>query len=235
MNVSSPVRSQDRRRRAPRGSGDQLRDEILDATTDLLLETGQAKAVSIRAVAQRVGVTPPSIYLHFDDKDALLDAVCGRYFEKLDEEMQRAAIGKTTALEVMRALGMAYVRFALQNPELYRIATMGEGRPGSDVDMTLNSSAFTHMRAGVQAMMDEGMYTPGDTTRVALELWTAAHGVAALLIAKPYLPWGDVDEFADRVLRAVCCGQIVSGIIGYDTCPRDTVELLMNLRGRDHD
>ena len=78
-----------KRRRAPRGSGEQLRDEILDATTELLLETGHAKAVSIRSVAQRVGVTPPSIYLHFADKDALLDAVCARYFEKLDEEMQR--------------------------------------------------------------------------------------------------------------------------------------------------
>ena len=80
-----------KRRRAPRGSGEQLREEILDATTELLLETGHAKAVSIRSVAQRVGVTPPSIYLHFADKDALLDAVCARYFEKLDEEMQRVA------------------------------------------------------------------------------------------------------------------------------------------------
>ena len=63
-----------RRRRAPRGSGEQLREEILDATTELLLETGHAKAVSIRSVAQRVGVTPPSIYLHFADKDALADS-----------------------------------------------------------------------------------------------------------------------------------------------------------------
>src|SRR6478672_2876789 len=102
-----------KRRRAPRGSGEQLRDEILDATTDLLLETGHAKAVSIRSVAERVGVTPPSIYLHFKDKDALLDAVCARYFEKLDEEMQRAAVGQTTALDLLRALGQAYVRFAL--------------------------------------------------------------------------------------------------------------------------
>ncbi len=227
--------SQDRRRRAPRGAGDQLRDEILDATTELLLETGHAKAVSIRSVAERVGVTPPSIYLHFTDKDALLDAVCARYFEKLDEEMQRAAVGQTTALDVLRALGQAYVRFALQTPELYRIATMGEGRAGSDVDVTLNSSAFEHMRAGVKAMMDEGIYAPDDTTRVALELWAAAHGVAALLIAKPYLPWGDVEVFTDRVLRAVCCGQIIGGIIGYDTCPQDTVNLLKKLGGRTED
>ena len=228
--MSTPVRSQERRRRAPRGAGDRLRDEILDAATELLLETGHAKAVSIRSVAERVRVTPPSIYLHFKDKDALLDAVCARYFEKLDKEMQRAVVGQTTALDVLRALGLAYVRFALQTPELYRIATMGEGRPGSDVDVTLNSSAFAHMRAGVEAMMDDGIYTRDDPTRVALELWAAAHGVAALLIAKPYLPWGDVEVFTDRVLRAVCCGQIVSGIIGYDACPRDSVLRLMELR-----
>jgi hypothetical protein len=79
---------------------------------------------------------------------------------------------------------------------------MGEGRPGSDVDMALASSAFMHMRATVQSLMDEGVYAPDDPTRVALELWTAAHGVAALLIAKPYLPWGDVETFADGVLCA---------------------------------
>ena len=212
-----------------------MRDEILDATTELLLETGHAKAVSIRSVAQRVGVTPPSIYLHFKDKDALLDAVCARYFEKLDEEMQQAAVGQTSALDVLRAQGQAYVRFALQTPELYRIATMSEGRPGSDVDMTLNSSAFMHMRASVQALMDEGIYTAGDATQIALEMWTAAHGVAALLIAKPYLPWGDVEAFADRVLRAVCCGQIVSGIIGYDTCPQEAIDTIMKLKGLEHE
>ena len=220
-----------RRRRAPRGSGEQLRDEILDATTELLLETGHAKAVSIRSVAQRVGVTPPSIYLHFADKDALLDAVCARYFEKLDEEMQRVAADQPSTIDVLRAQGLAYVRFAMKTPELYRIATMGEGRPGSDVDMTLNSSAFVHMRNSVESLMAEGIYPPGDATTAALELWTVAHGVAALLISRPYLPWGDVEEFADRVMRAVCCGQIVSGLIGADAPPQETIARLKGLAG----
>ncbi|MGU3653498.1 TetR/AcrR family transcriptional regulator [Mycolicibacterium sp. A43C] len=219
-----------RRRRAARGSGDQLRDEILDAATELLLETGHAKAVSIRAVAQRVGVTPPSIYLHFADKDALLDAVCARYYEKLDEEMQRVAAEQTSTIEVLRAQGLAYVRFARQTPELYRIATMGEGNPHSDVDVTLASSAFVHMRASVEALIAEGIYPQGDSTAAALELWAAVHGVAALLIAKPYLPWGDAEEFADRVLSAVCCGRIVYGIVGADSTPEETIAKLGTLR-----
>jgi AcrR family transcriptional regulator len=218
-----------KRRRAARGSGEHLREEILDATTDLLTQTGHAKDVSIRSVAQRVGVTPPSIYLHFADKDALLDAVCARYFEALDEVMQQVIRDQPSTIDRLRAQGLAYIRFARQNPELYRIATMGEGRPGSDVDMTLNSSAFVHMRASVESLMEEGSYPTGDPTMAALELWTAAHGVAALAISRPYLPFGDVDEFADRVMRSACCGHIVTGMMGLDGPPQEAIATLKGL------
>jgi AcrR family transcriptional regulator len=223
--VSVPLR----RRRAPRGSGEQLRAEILDATTELLLETGNAKAVSIRSVAQRVGVTSPSIYLHFEDKDALLDAVCGRYFEKLDEEMQRVAVDQPSTIDVLRAQGLAYVRFALKTPELYRIAMMGESRQGSDVDMALNTSAFVHMCNTVESLMGEGIYPPGDPTAKALELWTVGHGVAALMISRPYLPWGDAEEFADRVMRSVCVGHILSGAVDLDLPPAEAIALLKGM------
>ena len=111
----------------------------------------------------------------------------------------------------------------MQNPELYRIATMGEGRPGSDVDLTLNSSAFVHMRTSVESLMEEGIYPPGDATMAALELWTVAHGVAALLISRPYLPFGDVEEFADRVMRSACVGHIVTASMGIDVPPQEAV------------
>ena len=218
-----------RRRRAPRGSGDLLRDEILDAATELLLETGHAKAVSIRSVAERVGVTPPSIYLHFQDKDTLLDAVCARYFEKLEEDMQRVSAGQPCTIEVLRAQGLAYVRFATQTPELYRISTMGEWRSHSNVDAALASSAFEHMRATVQTLMDEGTLPQDDAATVALELWSAAHGVASLLIAKPHLPFGDAEAFADRVLRAVLSGNMVAGLVGADATPQQVVERLAAL------
>lgn len=225
----SPSPENLRRRRAPRGSGDLLRDEILDAATELLLDTGHTKAVSIRSVADRVGVTPPSIYLHFQDKDALLDAVCGRYFEKLDDEMQRVSAAQSSNVEVLRAQGLAYIRFATETPELYRIATMGEWRSDSDVDAALASSAFEHMCATVRALIDEGTFPPGDASGIALELWSAAHGVASLLIAKPHLPFGDVEAFADRVLRAVFTGNMVAGLVGVDASPDEVVARLTAL------
>ncbi|CAN3130309.1 TetR/AcrR family transcriptional regulator [Mycobacterium sp. smrl_JER01] len=221
--MSGPRR---RRHRAPRGAGELLRAEILDAATDLLLETGDEKEVSIRSVAHRVGVTPPSIYLHFADKTALLDAVCGHYFEKLDEEMQAVASAYTSAIDVLRAQGMAYLRFALKTPVLYRIAMLGHGSPGSDVDVALNSSAFGHLRATVQALIADGTYPSGDPTLLALELWTAMHGIAAMLISRPYLPWGDAEQFADRLMRAVCCGQMVAGALRPGDSPQQVMTWL---------
>jgi AcrR family transcriptional regulator len=220
-----------KRRRAPRGSGEQLRDEILDATTELLLEAGHEKLVSIRSVAKRVGVTPPSIYLHFADKDTLLDAVCARYFERLDEVMQQVVREHTATVDRLWAQGMAYVRFALHTPELYRIATMGEARPGSYVDLTLNSSAFVHVRDSVQALIDDGSYPAGDATVMGLELLAVAHGIAALMISRPYLPFGDAEEFADRVLRSACSGRIVGGMIGFDGTPQESVQRLRGIVG----
>jgi len=189
----------------------------------------RSTAVSVRSVAERVGVTPPSIYLHFQDKDALLDAVCARYFEKLDDEMQRVSAVAPSTVEVLRAQGLAYVRFAVENPELYRIATMGEWKSNSSVDAALASSAFAHMCATVEVLMTEGVFPRGDATGIALELWSAAHGAASLLIAKPHLPFGDADAFTDRVLRAVFSGNMVTGLVGADATPQQVVERLMAL------
>jgi hypothetical protein len=76
------------------------------------------------------------------------------------------------------------------------------------------------MRATVQKLMDDGIYLPDDPTTVALELWSAAHGVAAMLIAKPHLPFGDAEAFADRVLCSVSCGRVVIGYCGPDVTPQ---------------
>jgi len=83
-----------------------------------------------------------------------------------------------------------------------------------------------HMRNSVELLIEEGIYPPGDPTAKALELWTVAHGLSALLISRPYLPWGDVESFADRVMKSVCVGQIISGEIDPDLPPTEAIALL---------
>ncbi|MGL4305028.1 MAG: TetR/AcrR family transcriptional regulator [Mycobacteriaceae bacterium] len=218
-----------RRSRSPRGSGAQLRDEMIAAATDLLIESGDSSAVSIRAVADRVGVTPPSIYLHFEDKDSLLEAVVAHYFEQLKTEMLTACADATTPLDAFATQGLTYVRFALQSPELYRLATMSICNTSSDVDKVLGSTAFAYFSTTVQELMDIGYYLPGDPLPVALELWSAAHGIASLMIAKPFLPWGDKIDMATRVLRSICIGHAATDFLGSNS---GTAEILSWVQGQ---
>jgi AcrR family transcriptional regulator len=207
-----------KRRRASRGDGEQLRDEIVTAAKKLLGESGRADDVSIRAVADAVGVTPPSIYLHFADKNDLLGAVVVDVFRELDDAMLAGADEETTPLGRLRAYGMSYVRFAVSHPEHYRIATMDPcPRPNIEVDEVLRSSAFEHFRTTVIECVEAGIFAGGDELEITFDLWAAAHGAASLVIAKPYLPWGDIDAFADRVLCAAAAGHAVATF--FDTPP----------------
>ena len=88
--VASPRRSRSRR-----GQGELLRDEILAAAERILIETNDQTALSIRAIASAVGVTPPSIYLHFADRNDLVFAVCERHAEKLNQAMADATTAST--------------------------------------------------------------------------------------------------------------------------------------------
>jgi AcrR family transcriptional regulator len=212
------------RRRAPRGSGEQLKADIVAAAKDLLAVSADSTAVSIRAVADKVGVTPPSIYLHFADKDALIEAVVADVFAELDAAMVAAGAGCTNPLARLRAFGLAYIRFAVAHPEHYRVATMehcaGDGQlEVSELDRTLRDAAFSHLRETVEACMDEGIFARADSLVITLQLWAAAHGIASLLVTKPYLPWGDVDEVADQVLCAAAGGRVLTDRLGADATP----------------
>jgi AcrR family transcriptional regulator len=191
-----------RRARARRGEGDLLRADILAAAERLLIQTGDEGAVSIRAIADAAGVTPPSIYLHFADKTELLAAVCEARFEEFDRHLQEAAGQAEDPLEAVWARGRAYVRFGLDNPEHYRILFMT--RPGSrvsgEVDRLPGLNAFSHLVEDVARCMDAGAMAPGDPFLVATNLWTAVHGVTSLLIARPDFPWPDLDRLMGLVV-----------------------------------
>ncbi|WP_043456361.1 TetR/AcrR family transcriptional regulator [Gordonia polyisoprenivorans] len=218
---------QRRRTRSPRGSGELLADEIIDAATDLLLDEADASAVSIRAVATRVGVTPPSIYLHFADKDALLDAVCAHYFEQLDEKLADAEAGVGDPLERALSLGMAYIRFALSTPVLYRQAfSRVTADTPTRVDEVLATSAVVRFSRTVTELAEAGMFEAGEVADIVLEWWSAAHGIASLMISKPSLNWGDDLERAETMLRSMCVGRAVMGVTA--ACEPDEVRRLLS-------
>ena len=196
-----------RRRRAPRGEGDKLRDEILAATEALLVKTGSVDDVSVRQIADAVGVTPPSIYLHFADKEALVNAVCERHFRELDRVSAQAMAGVGDPVKAIRAMGCAYVRFGLERPEQYRILFMSkevDPSPAAYLERLKGLSGFNRLVEAVQRCMDAGAFAKGDVFAVACCLWAGVHGITSLLIAKPNFPWPD--KFAERGIESLCRG-----------------------------
>ncbi len=200
------------RRRSPKGRGDLLREEILEVTERLLLETGSEEAVSIRAVANAVGVTPPSIYRHFVDKSHLVFEVCERQFARFDEVLEQAVAGIDDPVLAMRARGRAYVRFGVEHPEHYRIMFMGRAastpEPWDDIRRT---GSFAHLMEGIQAIVDAGLVRGDqDTFATALHVWANIHGLTSLLVAKPGLPWPDLEPFVEAHLDHCMAGHVVT-------------------------
>ena len=198
-----PDASPARRSRSRRGEGEQLRDEILAAAERILIETNDQAALSIRAIAAAVGVTPPSIYLHFADRNDLVFAVCERHAEHLDQVMTQAAAGVIDPWERIRRRGRAYLQWGLDNPEHYRIlmASRPDQTPQRLLDERLADTAGLVPAAGdVAAAIEAGrLAASGTPVEITELLWMMIHGMVSLLISKPGFPFGPVDEVYERM------------------------------------
>lgn len=211
-----------RRPRLPKGEGRQLRAEILDATERLLLETGSAQAVSIRGVADAVGVTPPSIYRHFADKSELIFEVCARHFTALENHIGQACAGIDDPIDRLVALGVAYIEFGLANPEPYRIMFMT--RPdvvpsAYHAEALADSAAFGMLLGCIEDAIAAGRIRPelDDAFTTALGMWARVHGLTSLWVSKPDMPWPDGPTFLQQYAESCLRGIVVDADRGEPT------------------
>ena len=185
---SSPTREIPGRQRARKGEGELLRDEILDATEALLEELGAKEAVTMRAVAERVGVSVPSIYIHFADKDVLFYECCRRNLVELATRLEAAAAGSGTVLERMRRCGEAYLRFGLDQPGQY-MTLFGTDIPDTvDPEVAADDPGRRCLEV-VVGLIEEGvasreMRADLHPLGTAVAVWATVHGAVNLLLTK---------------------------------------------------
>lgn len=197
------------RRRTParRGSGEALRNEIIEAASALLAQSGDVETVSLRAVARRVGIATTSIYLHFADIDELVLSVKVQRFDELADVL-RTAIAEAGDAPVarVRALGHAYVAFGLENPGHYRVmfSASTRGRLTGPSAMVVGLDAFAALAGEVGTALRLSVGDP-EVHLVATNLWAFVHGIVHLRTARPSFPWPALDEQLDdmvgRILR----------------------------------
>jgi len=197
---SSPTAS---RPRNPRGQGQVLRDQLVEAATDLLATLDSPQALTLRMVARQVGVAPASVYSHFADLNALVEHVLRLRYEELAESMGRAAERARTPVEDLVGRCAAYLYWGTANPGHYRVVF--GGRAPSDVFPSAAHGAGAELLAGVvaalaaastprareaQAAEDHGH----GRQRAGLLLWAGLHGLVTLHNDRHNAPWPPLDE-----------------------------------------
>jgi AcrR family transcriptional regulator len=160
-------------------------------------------------VAAEAGVTSPSVYLHFADKDALVDAVALRVWDDLARRMDDARLSEPDPFQALRKVGAAYVAWAFDHAVQYELLLLG--RRGSDdgVRTAAAEACLRHLAAAVGPCVEAGVFV-GDVEQLTLAMWAALHGYVALVIAQPQLPWpADRAAYGEHVSRMSGLGTAV--------------------------
>ena len=156
---------------------------IIDAARDLLAEGGLA-AVSMRSVADRVGVSATALYHYVEGKQDLVDravrSAFSRFGEYMESAMRRHPEG---SLERVRALGEAYMSFALENIACFRVIFSIQIPDPRDLEDLPGGGGYPLLRRAVVDAMAAGVIRPGDPDLVSVYLWSTVHGLVTLALA----------------------------------------------------
>ena len=190
-----------------------LRDRIVEAARDIVSEEG-LDALSMRALGLRIGHSPGTIYLHFQDKDELLRSVMSEGFKRLGESMEAelAKLGPEAGpLARYAAMGRGYARFALENtgyfrsmfkmPAVAQLEGCPEG-PMLDVDIPPEASRSRGV-ALLREAMESGEANVADPGRAELVGMGLIHGLTSLYLSGHL---GDRVESHDEFMELIESG-----------------------------
>ncbi|MDA2807094.1 TetR/AcrR family transcriptional regulator [Nocardiopsis suaedae] len=196
------------------GQSPDTRERLIRAAWDLLGEGGPG-AVTLRGVGARVGLSRTAPYRHFADKDALLRAVAERAFRDLGDRMRTAARGADDTPSVLRAVLMAYIDFASEYAEHYRLMfgewVLAQKRAEGEEGGPLHAAAVSlfELCAGMlEQGQREGVIRQGDPADLALLTWSTVHGLMAFALSGHL----EAKERGARLEVERLVGEVVEGL-----------------------
>ena len=208
------------RRPNRRGEGGQLRADIVSAARELIEESGSAEAVTLRAVARRVGIAAQSIYAHFSGPEQIVRAVIAQGFDEFLHQLLAARAGINEPRARLLAACRGYLAFGAEHPNLYALLfgrnptpdrAQGEQMPdlrlnengGAGVDRLVGAESFELLVHDVAATAAAGESRAEDPFLTATALWVALHGLVLLRADAPQFPWPDQTKLEDALLGRI--------------------------------
>ena len=166
-----------------------------------------AEGLTMRTLAGDVGCSPMKAYRYFRDKDELLVAMKAMAFNDFSETLDAAAAGAGDSRARAAAVGEAYVDFALNNREAYRL--MFESGPldnqASPELAAARAKADRSMTGYVEAMIADGALK-GDPRLIGQMFWAAIHGVVLLELTGLLTRGADADTLRREMMRTLFIG-----------------------------
>jgi AcrR family transcriptional regulator len=190
---------------------EEVRRKILDAARELFTTEGY-DSVTMRRIAEVIEYSPTTIYLHFEDKDDLVRALCLADFAQLLAAMQHAP-APDDPVEAIRQLGRAYVAFALRRPNQYRFMFMTPVAKDEISEDSPGQQSFAYLLQAVERAVAAGRFRPIDPVHAAQILWMSVHGPASALITLPGDCWPQAPaapDLAEQVMDNALRGLLAS-------------------------
>ena len=191
-----------------------LRARILGAARDIVVREGFG-ALTIRKIAEAIEYAPGTLYLYFENRDAIARELSFEGFRKLLEAFAPAA-RIADPLARLEAIGRAYVRFGMENPETYRLIFMEDPQLTTAVFQAAGDDpgqrAYRALVDPLEMLRDEGRLRPGaDVQALADTLWALVHGIVSLKLTCPGFPVTPVEPLVDSALRTFLDGLVREG------------------------
>lgn len=164
-----------------------LRSAIVATAWKVVSKSG-VDALSLRSVAEVLGVSHAAPGHHFAGKDGLIEALRNEAWKRFADELEPGLEAK----EPLRATGRAYVKFTREHPRQVELMFRGGGEPSVD-----SQRAWNALAAATKKQLGEAM-----TVTDSVIAWAMVHGVASLLLGDA-IPEGVKEE--DLIERAMTC------------------------------
>lgn len=147
-----------------------------------LMDSGGADAVSMRRVADAVGITPMAIYRHFPNREALLKRISDDSFASVAQDWEARSRHRDVYKGLLKAQEQ-YLDYALSHPNLFDHAfsvRRDDARRFPEDFRDRQSPTLTVIADRLAEGMERGLFRQADPWDVAMTLWGLGHGLIAL-------------------------------------------------------
>jgi AcrR family transcriptional regulator len=178
---------------------DAFRARAVDAAMGLFADRGY-RGVTLRSLAEVLGVSAMTPYRYFENKEALFSMVRTEAFRRFADAQRDAVAGIEDPETALRFLARTYVSFALDEPNAYHIMFEPSQAPAAahpDLESE-QARAFSYLHGAVQALVDAGGMK-GDPLQRAHVLWAQVHGLVSLHLAGKLVMGCSLEELVPTV------------------------------------